>query len=78
MLAYLDEEVEAVARGIEANGEISGFEAEEIMKRVANPDAEVKVRNSLGEEESFVIKTRKVDGYFIPLVLTEDFADRRN
>lgn len=78
ILAYLDEEVEAVARTIEANGEISGFEAEEIMKQVANPEAEVRVRNLLGEEENFVIRTRKVDGYFIPLILTENPHDQRN
>ena len=51
-------EVHAVASLIEINGSISGYEAKEIMGRVNDPEAEIKITNPLGEERHFVIKVR--------------------
>lgn len=72
------EEWQAIARGIEASGEISGYEAEDIVKRVRNPEVNVSITTANGKERSFVTKTRKADGYIVPLVLSEPLEDRRN
>lgn len=69
MLAYLDEETQAVARAIESKGEISGFEAEEIMEQVASPQAEIEITDPLGKITTLISRAQRNERRVIVLEL---------
>jgi hypothetical protein len=58
----------ALARGIEAEGEISGFRAKELIDADINPTASVLVNGPFGSR-SFVASTREAKGYTVPLAV---------
>jgi len=67
ILSGHEDEIYDVASAIEAKGAISGDEAEQIIYKARNPEAKVEITDPLGQKWNFVIKTKEVDGYFIPI-----------
>jgi hypothetical protein len=56
----------ALARGIEAEGEVSGFRANQLIEEDKNPPARVLLNGPFGER-SFVASTREANGHIVPL-----------
>ncbi len=78
ILSNLHEEVHAIASVLQEKGEISGYEAEEIMDEVANPEAEIKVIGPDGKERSFVSKVRKGEKHIITIGLENEKKDKNS
>lgn len=66
-----------LARGIEAEGEISGFRAHQLIEEDRNPPARVFVNGPLGTR-NFVAATRQANGHIVSVNLPESLEDRIN
>ena len=67
----------ALSRAIEAEGEVSGHRAKQVIEEDKNPKALVEMNGPMGLK-SFVMATREVDGFIVPLILSEPVEERNN
>lgn len=66
-----------LARGIEAEGEISGFRAHQLIEEDKNPPAHVIINGPFGTR-NFVAATREANGHTVSVDLSEPLEDRKN
>lgn len=66
-----------LARTIEAEEEVSGHRAKEVIEQDRNPKAKVELEGPFGTR-SFVAATREANGYAISFNLSESLEDRMN
>ncbi len=61
------EEWRTLSRAIHAEGEINGYQAEDIFEKAQNPLAKIEVESGSGERWNFITKVRKAKGHLILL-----------
>lgn len=71
------EEWHALSRAIYVEGEISGYQAQDVFERAQNPIARIEADDASGQRWNFTTKVRKAEGHFVTIGIEDSDNKKR-